>query len=123
MGLNPRGAQRSGNGGAVADAGPSGSRGALCEDIIPSAPRAQLMRPPRPDATKRNVTLRIGTYRRLRTYLDEMRDETGLRGRSLTFDDAVGALLAEHEIMMAAGREALEECLRERFLGRDGRGP
>jgi len=35
----------------------------------------------------------------------------------------VGALLAEHEIMMAAGREALEECLRERFLGRDGRGP
>jgi hypothetical protein len=33
-------------------------------------------------------------------------EEAGLRGRSLTFDAAVGALLAEHEMIRAAGREA-----------------
>lgn len=79
------------------------------------------MRPPRPDATKRVIMLRIGTYRRLRRYLEELREEAGLRGRSLTFDAAVGALLAEHEMIRAAGREALEECLRERLAGEGGR--
>ncbi len=73
------------------------------------------MRRPRPDATRRVIMLRIGTYRRLREYLEDLRSEAGTRG--LTFDDAVGALLAEREIMRAAGREAMEECLRERLIG------
>ena len=75
------------------------------------------MRRPRPDATRRVIMLKIGTYRKLRDYLEDLRSEAGTRG--LTFDDAVGALLAEHEIIRAAGREAMEECLRERLLGRD----
>ena len=73
------------------------------------------VRRPRPDATRRVIMLKIGTYRRLREYLEELRSEAGTRG--LTFDDAVGALLAEHETLYAAGREAMEDCLRERLAG------
>ena len=75
------------------------------------------MRRPRPDATRRVIMLKIGTYRKLREYLEELRSEVGGR---VTFDDAVGALLAEHEILHAAGREAMEDCLRNRLLGETG---
>jgi len=34
----------------------------------------------------------------------------------------LAALLAEHEMIRAAGREALEECLRERLAGEGRRG-
>ncbi len=72
------------------------------------------MRRPRPDATSRVIMLKIGTYRKLREFLEELRSELG---RRVTFDDAVGALLAEHEMLRAAGREAVEKCLRESLMG------
>jgi len=50
---------------------------------------------PRKNVRKRNVALKIETYERLEKYLIELIRERG--SPRLTFDDAINALLDEHE--------------------------
>jgi len=50
---------------------------------------------PRKNVRKRNVALKIETYERLERYLIELIRKRG--SPRLTFDDAINALLDEHE--------------------------
>ena len=51
---------------------------------------------------RRNIALKIETYERLERFLLELSKE---RGKRLTFDDAVSALLDEHESRRPEGGE------------------
>ena len=50
---------------------------------------------PRKKVKKRNVSLKIATYERLERYMIELIRKRG--SPRLTFDDAINALLDEHE--------------------------